>query len=233
METEKIKLAQIRCNPGNPRKMEKAKFQRLIDSILALPKMMEIRPIVVDGKKTVYGGNMRTKALQAIAKMSPDELAGCLALLPEFLGMGEGERAALTEWWGTWLDAPFAYVIRATQLTPDELKQFMIKDNASFGQWDWDMLANEFDNVQLESWGVDVWTDTPFDPKAHNAGEGDSSTSGNEDDDTSSSKKDGTDKDDDIGKVTVTYPKERMEEVARLLGLSRIEKKEYRLDEQM
>ncbi len=43
----------------------------------------------------------------------------------------------------------------------DETKQneFIIKDNIGFGDWDWDMLANEWDSTELEAWGLDVWTD--------------------------------------------------------------------------
>ena len=42
----------------------------------------------------------------------------------------------------------------------DEAKQLraMIKDNVSAGEWDWDMLANEWDATELEQWGLDVWT---------------------------------------------------------------------------
>ena len=36
-------------------------------------------------------------------------------------------------------------------------KEFIIKDNVGFGEWDWDTLANEWDEVQLEEWGLDVW----------------------------------------------------------------------------
>lgn len=41
----------------------------------------------------------------------------------------------------------------------DEAKdqQFIIKDNVGFGEWDWDMLANEWDSVDLNDWGLDVW----------------------------------------------------------------------------
>ena len=41
----------------------------------------------------------------------------------------------------------------------DEIKakEFIIKDNVSYGEWDWDMLANEWDNVSMEDWGLDVW----------------------------------------------------------------------------
>jgi hypothetical protein len=48
-------------------------------------------------------------------------------------------------------------IIRADNLTEDQQRQFIIKDNVGFGEWDWDMLANEWDSVELEDWGLDVW----------------------------------------------------------------------------
>ena len=41
-------------------------------------------------------------------------------------------------------------------LNGKQQKEFIIKDNVGFGQWEWDMLANEWDNEQLEDWGLDV-----------------------------------------------------------------------------
>lgn len=38
----------------------------------------------------------------------------------------------------------------------DKQRQFIIKDNVGFGEWDWEMLANEWDAEQLEEWGLDV-----------------------------------------------------------------------------
>jgi hypothetical protein len=40
----------------------------------------------------------------------------------------------------------------------DEAKQreFIIKDNVGFGEWDWDDLANNWDAEELEAWGLDV-----------------------------------------------------------------------------
>jgi len=42
--------------------------------------------------------------------------------------------------------------------TWDEIKQkeFIIKDNVGFGEWDWDILANEWDAEELEGWGLDL-----------------------------------------------------------------------------
>jgi len=48
-------------------------------------------------------------------------------------------------------------VIKASDLSADEQRQFIIKDNVGFGDWDWDLLANEWNNEDLEEWGLDVW----------------------------------------------------------------------------
>ena len=47
-------------------------------------------------------------------------------------------------------------VIIADNLTEEQQKEFLIKDNVSGGEWDWEVLANEWDNEELESWGLDV-----------------------------------------------------------------------------
>ena len=39
----------------------------------------------------------------------------------------------------------------------EKLKAYTIKDNAGFGEWDWDDLANEWSDEPLSDWGVDVW----------------------------------------------------------------------------
>ena len=45
----------------------------------------------------------------------------------------------------------------AKGLTEEQKKEFIIKDNVGFGEWEWDMLGNEWDNVKLGEWGMDVW----------------------------------------------------------------------------
>lgn len=49
------------------------------------------------------------------------------------------------------------YIIKADKLTKEQQDEFIIKDNASFGDWDWDILANIWDNQKLNDWGIDVW----------------------------------------------------------------------------
>jgi len=48
------------------------------------------------------------------------------------------------------------YIIKADQLTADQQREFIIKDNVGFGEWDWDMIANEWDTEEIEAWGLDV-----------------------------------------------------------------------------
>jgi hypothetical protein len=45
-------------------------------------------------------------------------------------------------------------VVVADDLTPEQQKEFIIKDNVSFGDWDADMLANEWDLNKLLDWGM-------------------------------------------------------------------------------
>lgn len=48
------------------------------------------------------------------------------------------------------------YIIKAKDLTEDQQKEFLIKDNSGFGEWDWDILANDWEAEKLEEWGLDV-----------------------------------------------------------------------------
>jgi len=49
------------------------------------------------------------------------------------------------------------YILKANELTEQQQREFIVKDNVGFGEWDWDILANEWDNTQLKEWGMDVW----------------------------------------------------------------------------
>ena len=48
-------------------------------------------------------------------------------------------------------------VIDVTEWTQEKRDQFMIKDNLSFGDWDYDLLANEWNIDDLTDWGMDLW----------------------------------------------------------------------------
>lgn len=157
MEIKNLKLAELRLNPTNPREVVEEKYKQLIDSILVFPKMMELRPVVYNARREVLGGNMRLRALQDIAQMSLEDIKARLECLEGYRSKPQAERVALLELWQRWLDSPYAPAASAEGLTDAEQQEFIIKDNLSFGKWDWDALADDWDETQLEEWGLDVW----------------------------------------------------------------------------
>jgi site-specific DNA-methyltransferase (adenine-specific) len=47
-------------------------------------------------------------------------------------------------------------IIKASELTEQQQKEFIVKDNVGYGEWDWDDLANNWDSSELEEWGLDI-----------------------------------------------------------------------------
>lgn len=117
-----IDISKIKPNPSNPRIIKDDRFEKLVKSIKDFPKMMELRPIIVDSNNMILGGNMRLKALNYLS----------------------------------YKKIPKSWIKQASDLTDKEKEQFIIKDNVGFGDWDWDMLANEWDADNLKEWGLDM-----------------------------------------------------------------------------
>lgn len=51
-------------------------------------------------------------------------------------------------------EIPDTWVKKASELTDEEKKEFIVKDNVGFGDWDWELIANEWDEAQIEDWGM-------------------------------------------------------------------------------
>lgn len=52
-----------------------------------------------------------------------------------------------------WEEVP---VIQVADWSEEKKREFIAKDNIGYGEWNWEVLANEWDAVQLEDWGLDV-----------------------------------------------------------------------------
>ena len=55
------------------------------------------------------------------------------------------------------------YIVKAQDLTEEQKDEFIVKDNVGFGEWDWDMLANEWDTEKLQDWGLNLPIDLSID----------------------------------------------------------------------
>ena len=131
-----IHISKITPNADNPRTIDKVSFKKLKKSLEDFDTMLKLRPIVVDETMTIIGGNMRYRALQE-------------------LGVKEVPYLVLTE--AEIEEAIAKYQAKGVEKTrQDIIAEFVVKDNASFGQWDFDMLANDMHEMPLTDWGVDV-----------------------------------------------------------------------------
>ena len=119
-----IETSKLKTHPNNPRFIRKEKLESLKKSISEDPKLLTVRPLLVNPQMEVFAGNQRLRA--------------CIAL----------------EWQ--------AIPCHVLDWTEEEQRRAMIKDNASSGEWDQDMLANDgWDAEELKEWGVPIDWEPP------------------------------------------------------------------------
>ena len=82
-----------------------------------------------------------------ILKLRPIVVDEDMMVLGGNMRLRASKEAGLKE---VWIDI-------AEGLTEEQKKEFIVKDNVAFGEWDWDSLGNEWDNVKLGEWGMNVW----------------------------------------------------------------------------
>ena len=121
-----MKIAKIKSNPNNPRIIKDDKFKKLVKSLTEFPEMMSKRPLVC--------------VTDVDGKIYP--LGGNMRLkaLQEI-----GHKEIPDEW-----------VQMADEWTEEQRREFVIKDNVGFGEWDWDDLANNWDTDKLQDWGLEI-----------------------------------------------------------------------------
>lgn len=121
-----MELKNIKPNPNNPRVIKDEKYKKLLNSLKDFPKMLESRPIVC--------------VTDTDGKLYP-------------LG-GNMRYRALKEL--GYKEIPDNWVKIVDDYTEDERKEFTIKDNVAFGEWDFEALANDWELHELEEWGLDL-----------------------------------------------------------------------------
>jgi hypothetical protein len=135
---QQVKISKVKGNPSNPRIIKNDKFKTLKHSIRTMPGYMKLRPVIVDEDMMVLGGNMRLKASIDLGKK---EIWTDMFTQADCDDMN---KIAIEE-------------ERETKTYLEYCDAIIIKDNVSSGEWEWDILANEWDSVQLADWGLDVW----------------------------------------------------------------------------
>lgn len=147
---------QIPDIPQNPRFIRDIRLEKLKKSILDDPEMLDMRELLVilfNGKYVIIGGNMRFQAVKEIIDMPKDEFDQIVSSKkdePEFL---------------SWLAA--ITMLRDQKMVPckvlpsdtpsRKLRAILIKDNIGFGEDDHDILSSEWDQDELEDFGMDLF----------------------------------------------------------------------------
>jgi hypothetical protein len=131
-----IKISQVKNNPNNPRVIKDHDFYVLVNSIKTTPGFMEFRPVIIDYNNMVLCGNQRLRA--------------CI-----YLGHKEIWTDLFTQEKADEMNKEAQKEGRPTKTYLEYCKAITIVDNTHAGTWDWDMLANEWKQTELEDWGLD------------------------------------------------------------------------------
>jgi DNA modification methylase len=131
-----IKISQVKNNPNNPRVIKDHDFYVLVNSIKTTPGFMEFRPVIIDYNNMVLCGNQRLRA--------------CI-----YLGHKEIWTDLFTQEKADEMNKEAQKEGRPTKTYLEYCKAITIVDNTHAGTWDWDILANEWEQTELEGWGLD------------------------------------------------------------------------------
>ena len=133
-----MKLSAIRPNPTNPRLIKEERFKALVRSLEHLPDFSAVNALKLDENNKIVGGNMRYKAMKHL-----------------------GWKWATVQVYDREYHAQTISFLELGKSYEDVIREMIIKDNRSFGEDDFDILANDWDAEELNEWGLDVWTGEP------------------------------------------------------------------------
>jgi hypothetical protein len=133
MNAVSIKITNLHTNtgqipgvPANPRFIKDEPYEKLKKSIQDDPEMLDLRELIV----YPYPGKKG-----------------------HYVIIGGNMRYRICKELG-YKDMPTKIIPEDTP--PEKLRAYLIKDNVAFGDWDIDLLANEWENEELADWGVDL-----------------------------------------------------------------------------
>ena len=201
---ENINLHDLVENQDNPRSIEPQQMQKLVESILTFPKMLQMRPIVCNENRVILGGNMRFRALLNIEQMEDEAIKNAIETVA--VKLTDGEKQQLCSHWEKWKAEPKVEVVMADSLSEEETDEFIIKDNVYFGSWDEEKLKGAFDVDDMQRWGLNPreiqQEATTYEPA-----------------------------EDEEQRIIIVYRSEDAQAVADMLGLDAIEKRNFDVDE--
>lgn len=165
---KQINVNDLKQNPINPRKIKASNLKRLQQSVMLFPKMLnEAKLIIADEELVLLSGNQRVKVLKnEILAKEPFAWKVVLQDNDRYQAMSENEKEDIIEYWEKWKMNPMLAVDVQENLTEDQKKELIVKENNEYGDFDYDKAEILFDEVTLVNFGVDenVFYDPDKDP---------------------------------------------------------------------
>lgn len=154
MEIMKKNISELVINPINPRKIRIEQKRRLQQSIMLFPKMLGVRDIIINKDNVVLAGNQRTSILKEIVNTTPLDWMVVLQDNEKWSEISELEKERILDEWKAWTENPEVSVTVA-ELSEEEEKELIIKDNQEYGEFDYNTLLHLYDDVNLINFGMD------------------------------------------------------------------------------
>lgn len=137
MKIEIIPISKLKNHPDNPRTIKDEKYNKLKESIKGFSSMLELRELILNEDYQVLGGNMRLKAAKELKfKEMP-----CKVFTRE---MAERENLQKKE------------EGEPTKTYEEYCKEFVIKDNLSYGEWEWAKVKDMWGEDVVTDWGMEI-----------------------------------------------------------------------------
>ncbi len=150
----KILISELKGNPINPRKISPTRKLQLKHSVLLFPKMLYVRDIVANKDRIVLAGNQRIAVLSELSHLSRKQIEKILSSSQRYSEYTDDEKAAVLDYWINWQANPEVEVT-ISDFTPEEEREFLIKDNQEYGEFDTEILQRLYDKNDLIEYGVD------------------------------------------------------------------------------
>ena len=142
-----IQISKLKPNPKNPRRITEESMDTLRNSIEQLRSLGKHKPIIIDEDNVILAGNQRYAAY--------NELGIKKVHISRFTKKEYDEEVKNRKELGTYNGETYE----------DLCDEIMIKDNISAGQWEWEMLHQDYDENKLMEFGLEGFGGHDFDPE--------------------------------------------------------------------
>jgi len=132
-----LPISEVKLNDNNPRFIKDLKYKKLVQSIKESSQFMMLRELVLDENNVIIGGNMRLRACIELRwkKVPTKTFTRVMADKMNDEALAEG---------------------RLPKTYEEYCAEFLIKDNLSYGEWDYDQLSVDYNPISLDNMGMDL-----------------------------------------------------------------------------